>query len=260
MCCFSKGWFCRKGSKWPSLWRRISIAGKQGAIWMWRELRKFLLFKGRSNFPVIWYIPFVRLHLVSLYLLNDAIILYESQWGYCGFDAEHCDCPECVNYKLKEVSAEFSIPTVPSVPSRKQPSPTFPTLESNRRPVAQTSSSFRTRGSSNIETPSLQSSGRPVAQSSSSFRTRGSSSIDTPTLESSRRPKPQSSSSFRTRGSSSAETTSKERENGRGSSRFRNTPSRFRDSSSFRRRATTTTTERPKSFNEYEEYVYYDYW
>ena len=200
-------------------------------------------------------------YLIRLFLSNDAIILYESQWGYCGFDAEHCDCPECVNYKLKEVSAELtlSIPTVPSVPSRKQPSPTFPTLESNRRPVAQTSSSFRTRGSSNIETPSLQSSGRPVAQSSSSFRTRGSSSIDTPTLESNRRPAAQSSSRFRTRGSSSSDTKPKERENGRGSSRFRNTPSRFRDSSSFRRGTTTTTTERPKSFNEYEEYEYYDY-
>lgn len=22
-----------------------------------------------------------------------------SKWGYCGGDAEHCDCPECVNYK-----------------------------------------------------------------------------------------------------------------------------------------------------------------
>ena len=166
-----------------------------------------------------------------------------------------------MNYKLKEVSAELSlsIPTVPSVPSRKQPAPTFPILESNSRPVAQTSSSFRTRGSSNIETPSLQSSGRPVAQSSSSFRTRGSSSIDTPTLESNRRPAAQSSSRFRTRGSSSSDTKPKERENGRGSSRFRNTPSRFRDSSSFRRGTTTTTTERPKSFNEYEEYEYYDY-
>ena len=172
--------------------------------------------------------------MIRLFLSNDAIILYESQWGYCGFDAEHCDCPECVNYKLKEVSAELSlsIPTVPSVPSRKQPSPTFPILESNSRPVAQTSSSFRTRGSSSIDTPTLESNRRPAAQSSSRFRTRGSSSSDT---------KP------------------KERENGRGSSRFRNTPSRFRDSSSFRRGTTTTTTERPKSFNEYEEYEYYDY-
>ena len=23
-----------------------------------------------------------------------------SKWGFCGPDADHCDCPECVNYKL----------------------------------------------------------------------------------------------------------------------------------------------------------------
>merc|ERR1712136_215146 len=34
--------------------------------------------------------------------------------------------------------------------------------------------------------------------------------------------------------------------------------SRFRGRQSSRRRQTTTTTERPKPFNQYEEYVYYD--
>ena len=23
-----------------------------------------------------------------------------SQWGYCGGDADHCDCPTCFNYRL----------------------------------------------------------------------------------------------------------------------------------------------------------------
>ena len=23
-----------------------------------------------------------------------------SKWGYCGGDADHCDCPECVNFRL----------------------------------------------------------------------------------------------------------------------------------------------------------------
>ena len=32
-----------------------------------------------------------------------------SKWGYCGPDAEHCDCEECVDYKRADVKGAFKI-------------------------------------------------------------------------------------------------------------------------------------------------------
>ena len=73
-------------------------------------------------------------------------------------------------------------------------------------------------------------------------------------LEPNRRPSTRTSSSFRGGDSSNFRAQANEEKKSRGSSRFRGT-------SNFRRRkpvTTTTTTKRPKSFNQYEDY-YYDY-
>jgi len=135
-----------------------------------------------------------------------------SKWGYCGGEEEHCNCAECVNYKLKEVSnvEPFSQPTAPLIQKSTQ--------KSIQKPIRRLTTSF----------PTLK------------------------PLEPKRRPSTRTSSSFRTRDSPSIRPETNQKQKSRGSSRFR-------DTSSFRRRKPeTTTTKRPKSFNEYEEY-YYEY-
>ena len=32
-----------------------------------------------------------------------------SKWGFCGPDAEHCDCEECVDYKRADVKGTLKI-------------------------------------------------------------------------------------------------------------------------------------------------------
>ena len=33
------------------------------------------------------------------YIISSHFLSFFPRWGFCGGDGEHCDCPECINYR-----------------------------------------------------------------------------------------------------------------------------------------------------------------